>query len=331
MRHLEHLRPERVGPELPLQLLRERPRPRVDLREVGEDVCPRREQRVGAQEERARLPPQPDVAAPRAPLLDARRGELELQRDRRVVEVDAVGVEAAPQRDRRREDDDLHPADEPRRPARRLRVLDVRIGVLEELHRLLVRRGRVPVARLPVLAHVLAEPTEELGHPRDVVVVRVGADDEREEVAVGGHGREERRAAKRLEQRRQLPGTADVDDDRAPRPVRPRGQEEQLQVAVADVEEEVDEVLRIDPREEVVVAEGTVREAASGRSARPRSRRLHLLHLLRLPRRERRRDGGEERLLGLVARGLSEVAGPDAAATRSARGGAPRPASARTG
>jgi hypothetical protein len=75
-----------------------------------------------------------------------------------------------------------------------------------------------------------------------VVVVRVRRDDEREEEVVPFDLREDLGFGEGLDQGGQLAGRADVDDDRpAPAVVRPLWEDDELRVAVADVEEEVDD------------------------------------------------------------------------------------------
>jgi hypothetical protein len=102
-----------------------------------------------------------------------------------------------------------------------------------------------------------------------VVVVRVRPDDEREELAVFGH-LQEVALLQAVEKRRELPRPPDVDDDRSPAVVALAfGKQDQLQVAVADVEDPVDEVGRLDAAEEVPVLEEA---GGEDRGSVPRSR-----------------------------------------------------------
>jgi hypothetical protein len=86
-----------------------------------------------------------------------------------------------------------------------------------------------------------------------VVVVGVRRNDQREEVALVRRPGKEGRGEERLEELRQLPRRGDVDDERAACAVLLAGrQEEELGVAVAHVEEEVDEILGVDRAQEAV-------------------------------------------------------------------------------
>ena len=109
------------------------------------------------------------------------------------------------------------------------------------------------VAGLPELAHQRAEPIEELRHAADVVLVRVRRDDDGDEIVAPG---EERRVRERFEERRKLAGRGHVDDEGPPRPVPFRRQQDELRVAVPDVEQEVDEIGRFAVPDEVAGGEG---------------------------------------------------------------------------
>jgi hypothetical protein len=192
-------------------------------------------------------PPDAEVTAVGAALLHPRGRELDLERDRGVVDGDAVAVEVIAEADRGREDDDPRRADEAREPARGLRVLDRRV-LLQRAHGLHVRRAGVIVTRLPVLADEVSEAVEKLGHACDVVLVRVGADDRREEVVAPS---QQAGLDERIDEGGKLPPAADIDDERAPSPVVLGRQDDELRVAVADVQQEVDEVVCGDVVKEV--------------------------------------------------------------------------------
>ena len=112
-------------------------------------------------------------------LYDAGGRELDAKRDRRVVDLDAVGVEAVPQLDGRGEDGDRDVPEPAPKPARRLRVQQRRLA-LDRVHHLDVVGARVVVARLPHLRDRPGEPREELADAADVVAVRMRRDDERD-------------------------------------------------------------------------------------------------------------------------------------------------------
>jgi hypothetical protein len=109
--------------------------------------------------------------------------KLDHERDRRAVDVDAVGVEPAPETDARTDNCDLGLVHVPGRPARGLQPGNPR-PLLQRHHQLDEARTGVEVTRFPEVRDrsrlAAAERVDELDHPADVVVVGMGGDDKRE-------------------------------------------------------------------------------------------------------------------------------------------------------
>ena len=174
-------------------------------------------------------------------------GELDLQHDRGVVAVDAQGVVGGAQPDAGRQHGDLDPADVADHAGGGLAVRDPR--VLDGGHELGEGTGRGVVAGLPEVAHaVVPVGLDDLGQTLDVVVVRVRRDHQGAHLGGPSGGSEDARVGQGRHQAAQLLRRAGVDDDRAARNggLRMRrvpllGQQQELGVPVADVEQEVEE------------------------------------------------------------------------------------------
>jgi hypothetical protein len=106
-----------------------------------------------------------------------RQREVDLQRDRCIVDVDPVRVEATAQARAWREHREPDLAVVPDRAARGLEMAERQLFKLA--HHLVVARGRVVVARLPQLADIVrAVLAQQRRHPADVVVMRMRRHDE---------------------------------------------------------------------------------------------------------------------------------------------------------
>src|SRR6266508_4838564 len=98
------------------------------------------------------------------------------------------------------------------------------------------------IARLPVLADGSAEAIQELGHPSDVVVVRMGANDDREEPSIGRLTKQSVLViGQRLDKTRKLGRRGHIDHEGPARSVLLCGEKDELRIAVTDIQQEVDQ------------------------------------------------------------------------------------------
>src|SRR5215211_6174913 len=212
---------------------------RSELREVREHLTPRVGLRVPAEDQRLGAA-EPHQRPVRASLEYACRREVDLQHDRGVVDVHPVRVELVAEDDPGSEHREPHLVEVARGAARRLEVPDVE--VLELSHHLDVGAGGVVVARLPELADVLvAETPQERRHAGDVVVVGMRGHDEGQKRL---HLAQEACVREVLDQLEELLRPDAVDDHAVALALLVLRQQEQLRVAVAHVQREVDEVGR---------------------------------------------------------------------------------------
>jgi hypothetical protein len=114
--------------------------------------------------------------------------------------------------------------------------------LLDRHHHLGEGAGRSVVPRLPEVGYPgRAVRRQQLSHPLDVVVVRVGGHDERTHLLITAGRGDQPFGGKALEEDRQLPCRPGVDHDDAPAlGLRPCWQEQELGVTVAHVEQEVE-------------------------------------------------------------------------------------------
>ena len=180
-------------------------------------------------------------------LFDAGGRKLKLDGDRGVVDVDPVAVEVVAQPDSGRENDDLDLPDVAGEAARGLRMLDLRAH-LQCAHGAHISRPRVVVTGLPVIADGIAEELDELGHPPDVILVWMGSDDDRKAVAAL---RQERRLCECPDKCRQLADGGNIDHQGVASSVTVGGKDDELRVSVTDVNQEVDEILRLTVGEKI--------------------------------------------------------------------------------